>query len=213
VEWLDLHLPWSGAWSLCARVDLEGDDALAIGPLSLVFDDGSRSITYSGTILSSSADEGTGSIVAVGGAGGLRKRIAGEDYTRPPPRIVIAAILSACGETLGDVSTIETLPLIEPSYQRLVGRADRQIDALCELVGLRWYVAETGRVNVELPTWPTYERDAFLVRLRDINGERRAEPDVADIMPGMIVEGERVASVRYVLNEDGLTAMLGGVPS
>lgn len=213
VEWLDLYLPWSGVWTLRARVDLDGADAIALGATTLRFDDGTESIEYRGTILQSSATDGTGELYAIGGAAGLRKRIVGEDYARPPPRLVVAAILSACGEALGDTSTIDALPLVEPSYQRLAGLADRQLDELARVAGFRWYVQSDGAIACEVPSWPAYQGDAFIVANADSTGLVRAEPSIPNLLPGMTVDGVRIASVRYVLADDGLYAMLGQVPA
>lgn len=214
VDWLDLERPFSGNWILRARLDIGADAPPAPGPLSLVFDtsgddgDTGESITYTGTILESYADEGDGWILAVGGAGGLRLDLPGDDYAKPPPRVVVAAILAAAGELAGDLTGLDTLDRIEPFYGRLAGRADRQLDAICSLVGARWHVGADGKVNAGPATWPTYSGDPFITHRPNASGIITAEPDLPDIEPGSIVDGYRVASVRYFVTDEGLSAKL-----
>lgn len=215
VDWLDLERPFSGNWIVRARLDIGTDAPPGLGPLTLVFDtsgedeENGASITYTGTIVESYADEGDGWIVAVGGTGGLRRALPGDDYAKPPPRVVVAAILAAAGELAGDLSGLASLDRIEPFYGRLAGRADRQLDAICSLVGARWYVGAEGKVNAGPATWPTYTGDPFITHRPNASGIISAEPDLPDIEPGMIVEGYRVASVRYFVTDDGLSAKLG----
>lgn len=209
VDWLELVRPFSGNWTFRGRLDIGTDAAPAPGPTSVVFDTGSASITYTGTIIESSADEGDGWVTIVGGAGGLRWELAGDDYERPPPRVVVAAILAAAGEVSGDLSGLDILPRIEPFYGRLAGLASRQLDALCSLVGARWYMTHDGKVNAEPAAWDEYEGDAFIIHRPSANGVIDAEPDLPDIEPGMIVDGYRVAHVRYFVTADGLSAKLG----
>jgi hypothetical protein len=208
VDWLDLVRPFSGNWIARARLDIGTDAAPALGASSIVFDTGAATMTYSGTIIDSSDDEGDAWIVMVGGAGGLRIELDGDDYERPPPRVVVSAILSAAGEVEGDLAGLASLPRVEPFYGRLAGRADRQLDALCSVVSARWYVTHEGKVSVGPATWPTYPADAFIVHRPNAQGVVSAEPDLPDVEPGMVVDGYRIAHVRYFVTEDGLSARL-----
>lgn len=208
-DWLELVRPFSGTWTARVRLDIGTDEPPAPGPASIVFDTGAASVTYSGTILESSADEGDGWLVIVGGTGGLRTELPGDDYERPPPRLVASAILSAAGEVSGDLTGLDVLPRIEPFYGRLAGLASRQLDALCSLVGARWYVGRDGKVNVGPATWPTYASDAFITHRPNAHGIIAAEPDLPDVEPGSVVDGYRIAHVRYIVSEDGLSAKLG----
>lgn len=220
VDWLDLERPFSGNWTLRAKLDTGTDDPPPLGPLELVFDTRSsdldatgETMTYVGTIIESYADEGDSYIVAVGGAGGLRKAITGDDYERPPPRVVAGAILAAAGEVAGDLSGLDPLPRVDPFYGRLAGRADRQLDALCSLVGARWFVRPDGAVDAGPATWPTYASDPFTVHRPNASGVISAEPDLPDIEPGSVVDGYRVASVRYYVTDEGLSAKLSLEPA
>jgi hypothetical protein len=209
VEWLDLDRPFQGAWLLRAKVDIGEGVALAVGPMSLVFDDGSgQPVTYTGTTLESSADQGDGYISAVGGAGGLRKVVAGDDYDAPPPRVVVAAILAAAGELAGDLSGLDALPRIDPFYSRLEGKAAAQLDELAKVTGATWRVRPDGRVDMGVPTWPTFDGDAFLGNFPNASGVLHAEPALPTIDPGMIVEGFRIGRVRYFVDAGGLSAKL-----
>jgi hypothetical protein len=208
VDWLDLVRPFSGNWIARARLDIGTDAAPPLGASSIVFDTGAATMTYAGAIIESNADEGDAWIVMVGGAGGLRLDLDGDDYERPPPRVVVSAILSAAGEVEGDVADLASLPRVEPFYGRLAGRGDRQLDALCSVIGARWYVTHEGKVSVGPAAWPTYPADAFIVHRPNAQGVVSAEPDLPDVEPGMVVDGYRIAHVRYFVTEDGLSAKL-----
>jgi hypothetical protein len=212
VEWLDLDRPFQGNWTLRARIDLGDSDALPLGPLTLVFDTGAegvQAVTYAGTILESTHDQGEGYIYAVGGAGGLRGVLAGDDYAAPPPRVVASAILAAAGESLGDLSGLDTLARIEPFYGRLAGTGTAQLDRLCRTLGVTtWRVRPDGAVDVFVPAWPTFEGDAFLGHFPNASGVAHAEPDLPTIDPGMVVDGLRVSRVRYFVDDTGLSAKL-----
>ena len=209
VDWLDLERPFSGTWLARARLDIGTDDPPALGPATLTFDTGSASMAYVGTIIESYEDEGDGWVLMVGGAGGLRRALTGDDYERPPPRVVVAAILAGAGELAGDLASLAPLLRIEPFYSRLAGLASRQLDAVCQVIGARWTVRADGAVDVGPAAWPTYPSDAFIVHRPNANGILDAEPELPDIDPGSIVDGYRVAHVRYFVTEGGLSAKLG----
>lgn len=213
VDWLDLERPYSGTWLARARLDIGADAPPALGPGTLTFDTGAVSMSYVGTIIESYSDEGDGWIVMVGGTGGLRRVLLGEDYERPPPRVVVAAILAGAGEVAGDLFGLSTLARIEPFYSRLAGLASRQLDAVCAIVGARWSVRPDGAVDVGPAAWPAYASDPFIVRRPNAAGIIDAEPELPDIEPGSIADGYRVAHVRYFVTEDGLSAKLGLEPS
>lgn len=210
VEWLDLDRPFRGNWFLRARLDIGEGDALALGPMALTFDDGSgvAPVIFSGTILESSNDQGECYVYAVGGAGGLRRELPGEDYAAPPPRLVAGAILAGAGELAGDLSTLDAMPRIEPVYTRLRGTGTAQLDALCKLVGATWRIRPDGRVDVGVPSWPTSGVDPFLSHFPNASGVAHAEPALPTIDPGTVVQGLRVARVRYFVDGGGLSAKL-----
>jgi hypothetical protein len=212
VDWLCLDVPFMGLWTARARLDI-GDGAAPTGALTLAFDtgdEGASPVTWSGTILESTADEGEASVYVVAGSGGLvaATGLAGADYDQPPPRVVAAAILEAAKETPGDLTVLDALPRIEPVYTRLRGRGVAQLDALARRCGVRWRAAPSGAIDVPNDTWPP--ADAFIVRRWDDSGRAAAEPDLPTLLPGIVVDGRRVSRVQYTVNEDGLSAVLYG---
>lgn len=212
-DWIDLDRPFNGFSVLRARLDIGTDDAPSLGQTSCVFDDGNGVIEYAMTIVESSNDNGDAYIVAVGGRGQLSRIIEGDDYSQPPPRLVLSAILEGVGEVAGDIDGLDSLDRIEPVYARATNAASRQLDALCNLVGARWYTRPDGAINAGPPTWLTYAGDAFVIHNANAHGIIIAEPALPDIEPGSIVGGIRVGRVRYFVDKQGLTAHLYVVPS
>jgi hypothetical protein len=206
---LSLDRPFVGTWVLRAKLDIGDEPSPSIGPFSCVFDDGLSSIEYIGTIISSIADVGDANVVCVGGNGKLDTLMQGVDYSQPKPSTIARDIIEGCGEVVGDLSTIESLPRIENVYSCVAGRASNQLQYLCEQIGARWFVGVDGKTNIVIDTWPTYSNDAFIVHNPNEYNEIIAEPNIADIDPGMIVDSFRVSRVRYFVDDHGLSARLG----
>lgn len=209
VEWLELDRPFEGLWIIRAKLDI-GDDAIPVlGPFTCLFNDGTSIIEYRGTLLLSSDDNGDAYVIGVAGNGKFGTVLPGVDYSLPQPRTVARDILTACGEVAGDISSLDTLPRINPVYSCLSGRATKQLTDLCRTIGARWYAHIDGTINIDVPSWPTYTNEAFVVHKPNAYGVAHAEPSLPDIAPGMIVDGKRIARVRYWLDENGLSAYLG----
>ena len=209
VDVLDIDRPFSNAWILRARIDIADEPAPVRGPFSCVFDDGESTIEYSGTLIHSQADTGDAYVIGVGGQGKLSTFLQGVDYSQPQPRTIAQDIIAACGEVIGDLSGLDSLARIEPVYSCIKGLASRQLQSLCNLLGIRWYTRPDGGIVIGPPTWPTYANDPFIVHNPNEHGTIIAEPNLPDIEPGMVVGGFRIASVHYYLDSNGLSAHLG----
>jgi hypothetical protein len=213
VDWLELDRPFSGAWILRARLDIGDDATPALGTFSCVFDDGTSTIEYNGTIIQSNDDTGDGYVIGVGGMGKLGTILPGVDYSQPQPRTVAKDIITACGETEGDLSGLDTLSRIEPAYSCINGRASKQLESLCKKLSnpdsiVRWLVTASGTIDIGVPQWPTYSGAPFVVHKPNAYGVVIAEPNIPDIEPGSIVDGIRIGRVRYYIDDNGLTAHL-----
>lgn len=206
---LELDCPFVGAWILRARIDIADEPAPSLGPFSCVFDDGESTIEYRGTLIHSQADTGDAYVIGVGGQGKLGTLLQGVDYAQPQARTVAQDIIAACGEVIGDLSALDSLPRIEPVFSCIKTTARNQLQALCNIIGARWYTRPDGGIVIDVPSWPTSARDLFVVRNPNQHGTMIAEPSIPDIEPGMVVDGFRVARVRYFIDENGLTAHLG----
>lgn len=207
-DWIDLDRPLSGEWILRAKLDIGTNNAPMIGPSQCIFNDGNSSITYEGTIITSSDDNGDAYVVMVGGAGKLSTVIDGDDYSRPQVRTVFAAIIGEIGETIGNIDGLDSLARIDPVYTRARNQANRQLDALCDIVGARWFVRNDGKIEAGPLTWPTYAGDPFIIHNANSNGIIIADPALPDIVPGMIVDGVRIGRVRYFVDSKGLSTHL-----
>jgi hypothetical protein len=209
VDTLELDRPFFGEWIIRAKLDIADNDAPPLGPFSCVFDDGNSSIEYNGTLIHSQADTGDAYVIGVGGQGKLGTMLPGVDYSQPQPRTIAQDIIAACGETIGDLSGLDSLSRIDPVFSCIASSASNQLQALCKLIIARWYTRPDGGIVMGAPTWPTYSGDPFIVHNPNAHGTIIAEPNIPDIEPGMVVGGFRIARLRYFINDDGLTAHLG----
>jgi len=209
VDTLELERPFIGAWILRARIDIADEPAPSLGPFSCVFDDGESTIEYSGTLIHSQSDTGEAYVIGVGGQGKLGTLLQGVDYAQPQARTIAQDIIAASGEVIGDLSALDSLPRIEPVFSCIKTTARNQLQALCNVIGARWYTRPDGGIVIDVPSWPTCAGDPFIVRNPNQHGTMIAEPNLPYIEPGMIVGGFRIARVRYYIDADGLTANLG----
>lgn len=209
VDTLELDRPFFGAWIVRARIDVGDKDAPSLGPFSCVFDDGESSIEYRGTLIHSQEDTGDAYVIGVGGQGKLGTPLQGVDYSQPHARTVAQDIIAACGEAIGDLSGLDLLPRIEPVFSCIAASASNQLQALCKLIGARWYTRVDGGIVVEPPAWSAYDGNEFVVCNPNEHGIIIAEPNIPDIEPGTIYGGYRIARIRYYIDDNGLSAHLG----
>ena len=139
----------------------------------------------------------------VGGNGGLSKTIPGKSYTGSGVKVgaVLRDILHACGEDLSDLSDGPTLEQVLPRWHVSSGPANEALTDLATAAGASWRVLRDGTVWFGVELWPEVSPDHVLVDEDWSSGALTLAPETADMVPGVVYQGQKIEYVVHQLDE------------
>lgn len=195
-------LPAWGAWY--ADVSIAGEETLT-GALELKLGD----LTLKGTVLSGGPAAGRSHYRLVAGAGGWGRALPKKSYASDAGvklATVLADAAREAGEQLGPLPTSS----VGPGFTRREGPAARVLERLAPSA---WYIGEDGVTR--LGSRPTTTLDAKVPRVTPVDRARGmvtlAPQAVANILPGVVVDGlEAVDVLHEVSAEGGLRTTIWG---
>jgi hypothetical protein len=203
-------IPRIGAWSFDGSLHSEVDLS---GPVTITMPD-AGALVWRGTIVSTQRFYDTVKVRVAPGAAGLTKTPKAKHYQNTTAGVVLQELLRTAGETLDPSSSPQGRRL--ESWTVTAGTAARpntigaSLRALIEeKAGLSWRSLPSGAVWVGKETWPAtaLAADDYDVLARD--GEtgvvqyRIARPE---LLPGTVVDGDRLGHVEMRLSGDGFLA-------
>lgn len=206
---VEVSMPEHGPWKAVVEIDEEKEDApIPSGPF--VFDiDG---VEFRGTVESDRAGAFGGRIKirVVGGAGGLYHKILVRNYAGglTKAKTVLDDILRDSGEALSAESDQELLNTRLEGWERTDGTAHEALTVLCKKLGAEWRVLRDGKIWIGKDTWPEVEPAGVITDSDWGDGVVSVIPEFATLVPGIIVRGQKVKQVIYVLSRKGLKASL-----
>ena len=197
----NLHLPALGVWwldvELDAEVTLEGGVSAVLADLEL-----------EGTVASGGPFRGSSRYRVVGGKGGWGSDIKALDYANDlgvKRRTVIGDAAMAAGEQL----ELDTVPsdTVGPKWTRPAGPASRVLHLLAPE---GWFVGEDGITRIGRR--PAVQRSAGTILNHDVERGvlELASDEIAELVPGAIVEGVEAVDVLHELTPQALRTTLWG---
>jgi hypothetical protein len=161
--------PLRGAWTADLEVDA---DAAPAGTLTL----SGAGLTLVGTVVTSQSWNDRQRCRLVGGKGGMGRRLAPAWFRSTTLRTVVAATLTAAGETLSPTSDATTLSLPVAAWARLRSTAAASLETLLSVFAPSavWRILPDGTVYVGPLTWPTVTTTAVVQ-------DNRGDEDAADL--------------------------------
>lgn len=197
---IEFHL--HGTW--LATVYISGDDpSLVQGPVTLQV----GSTTLSGTTLIAEADQGNQvSVRVVGGKGGLEKDCPPKAYIGTTRGKLLEDALAEGGEALSSTSDSSVTSSQINRWTRVQDLVGGSVRRILDGSGASWRMLPNGRVWVGQETWPEAPTDYTIAS--EVPTEQRIELGLEEIfvLPGMMLEGQRLTSVKYVLDSVKLRA-------
>jgi len=196
-----VHIPAWGVW--WAEVELASTDTLS-GSVTLVLADAS----FVGTVMNGGAHQGRSRWIVAGGAGGWGKTIAADSESNDAGaklKNVIRKAATLAGESFNESSATGT---IGSRYARPEGPASR---SLALLAPKNWYVDTAGVTQIGQRTAAAFE-GAYTLEDDDAAAGRLvvAAPQIADLLPGAILEGITAVDVQHDLVDDALRTTIWG---
>jgi hypothetical protein len=196
-----VSIPAYGIW--WATVELDQPAALS-GAVTLVLAD----LTLKGTVMSGGPWQGRARYRIAGGAGGWGKSLAAKPgYANDAGvklRTVIGDAARECGEAVGTIPVGVT----GSYYVRAEGPAVR---VLHDLAPRAWYVDEAGVTQFGRRPKVTYSGGA--TRLTPVDLSRGtldlAPTTIADLLPGVVVDGLEAVDVEHTLDTKLRTTIYG----
>lgn len=197
----EIVLPDRRNWTAMLIVDSDAAPTAGTAEIAFAAPDGSVTV-FNGTTLRSEFVLGRGQAWIIGGAGGLRTEIDGQDFIEQTPALIMGYILGLCGESAGDISRLIDLPRMSPRFAFAAGSAGQALDELMAALGLSWRVGLDGLISVPPATLTAYEITNQYVEIDpvDVHGRLVAALDAPDLIPGMTIGGRTVRQVRHLLN-------------
>jgi hypothetical protein len=200
---VDLTMPAWGRWS--AQVELDGDVTLASGArVDLVIAD----LTLKGTILSGGPSKGLSMYRVVAGAGMWGKTVPGKAYSNDAG-VKLATVLGDAAREVGEtIESIASTERIGPSFVRPEGPACRLLE---QLKPSSWYIDEAGVTRLgRRPAKPLTSK----VTIQSIDPAqlivRIASDTIAEIVPGVVVEGIEAVDVEHEVTPNGIRTTVWG---
>lgn len=196
-----ITLPVDGAW----HADLEVDaPTLLAGAVTLDMSDGARLLK--GTVVRASDFRSRIRVEVVGGAGKLGEVLPAKPYRNVTARTVLVDSLLAGGERLSAYSDPVVLGRAISRWARPAGMLRDTLDAIVAgTPGAVWRVRADGEVWVGVPDWPLELVD---YELQEDDATARtaviATADYATLDAGISLDGRKVLSVRWTVDELGI---------
>lgn len=193
-----VQMPARGIWT--ASLSVASSEELS-GPVALDFD----GLALTGTIESGGVVRDLGQYRVVGGAGGWRRSIPALAYNNGAgvkKSLVLRDAATAAGETLGTFTDAR----LGPSFVRPEGAARAALDLVAPD---GWYVDADG--VTQIGAWPSavFSEPLTVLDERADRGLRTVVADsLAGLVPGAVVEGVAVESVRHELGPQGMRSHL-----
>lgn len=163
--------------------------------------------TFVGTVMSGGPWQGRARYRIAGGAGKWGKTIFAQSYANDAG-VKLAKVVSdaaaACGEKVGAVPAGS----VGGAYARAEGPA---VCVLEELVPRGWYVDEAGVTQIGRRPASTYAGGATRIKADLAQGTIELAPSaIADLLPGIVVDGIEAVDVDHVLDAGKLRTTLWG---
>jgi len=204
-----LILPLSGVWH--AEAWLSGD-APELGPSSLlILGDGEPEVSFACSIAVSRNVEGRAYVLAVAGAGGLSSSalsvdVPAQHYDGDPTSVSAAELLTdlcdLAGERLDPTAKASLAAYTASSWFREAGSASLAATRVARRWGLSLRFLPSGLLWAGEETWPAPSVEPEPVDPLDDGWALSVAPRGASLMPGQMVQGQRILRVEYCLGED-----------
>ena len=204
-------IPRIGTWTLDAAVHSEADLA---GVATVVSPDPDARVTWRGTIVSSQRFYDTVKVRIVGGAGGLTKKAKAKHYQNTSAGVVLQDLLRSAGEKLDSTSSARSARLEAwtvnagtPERPTTVGAALRAL--VEEKAQLAWRALPGGSIWVGTEAWPDTAlgvNDYDVLERDGDTGKVHYRLARAELLPGTVIEGDRLGHVEIHLDAEGFTA-------
>ena len=196
-----VNVPAWGAWF--AEVSLDDEHELT-GSVSLVVAD----LTLSCAVLSGGIANGRSPYRLVGGAGKWGNDLPAKFYTDDAgvkASLVLSDAASECGETI-DVSNVQTR--LGAAFTRAAGPASRVLE---QLFPAGWYIDDAGVTRIGARAASTLPAEVVHSTVDLARGTvELASETLAEIHPGLVVDGLTAVAVEHVVTPEGLRSKVWG---
>lgn len=196
-----IERPLSGVWF--AELDVDAS-SVPSGRATIELPDGK----LLGTI--AHADEQHGRMFArvVGGAGGLTKVAAPQDYHGGTLRLLVGELLAAVGERLSNLSDDAVLGTKVARWARRKLRASMLLDELVARAGgAVWRVLSDGTVWVGTPSFPTSKLTPVDVDADALARTVTYATDGEGLDANVTLDGRRLVLVRHHISPSGVRVL------
>lgn len=195
-----VNMPAFGVW--WAEVEIDRPEALSGAATIALLD-----LTLRGTIVSGGVWQGRARYRIAAGAGGWGRVVGATSYANDlgvKASSVVGDAAAACGETIGAAPTGS----VGFAYTRAEGPASRVLEDVAEHA---WYVDSDGVTQFGARTGGTYTGGATRVATDPAQGRIELAPTaVADLLPGVVVDGLTAVDVEHVLDAGKLRTTVYG---
>ncbi len=197
--------PETGPWT--ARIEVDDEDGLAFASGTVTVTTGL--VAWVGTVTQGSVESGRYIAELVGGRNGLTKVVDAKFYHQATLAVIVADILSDCGEVI-DPSSLANLAAFVPYWLRARGEARLALQAVADEIGGFWRVTREGLVSMQ--TADTY------LPIPDLPVEEDRDPSRATIViapdehpyarPGVSVGSYRIVTALTAWDGSSLRQVL-----
>jgi hypothetical protein len=205
----EVRMPLVGAWHASVVTDPNDPNAAPpTGPFRIEVD----GIEFVGTVAPGRAGGFGGRTAAhmVGGAGGYTRVLEPKNYASgiTKVRTVVDDILREAGETLSAETDTSILEKQLKGWQRGRGQAQHSLVLVLDQIGATWRVLRDGTTWIGVDTWPEVEPDGQVLDEDWSDGMIVVAPERPNMVPGIVVRGQRIEQVVHRNERSGLRTEL-----
>jgi hypothetical protein len=207
----EVRMPLVGAWH--ANVEIDPDDPVAPPPTGPFWFE-VEGVEFRGSVVPgrSGAVGGGGrtGVHIVGGAGGLSQILKPRNYAGGVTRVraIVDDILRDCGETLSEETDKTLLDKQINGWQRAAQPANQCLVLVLDQIGATWRVLRDGTIWIGVEMWPEVEPDGTVLDEDWSDGMILVAPDRPNMVPGVVVRGQRIEQVVHRNERGGLRTEL-----
>lgn len=188
--------PRIGAWTV--EVDVDSDTSLS-GAVELAVGD----VSWHGTVVRGSLENGHYHAVIVAGQGGLGTKLPAKHYTSAPMSVMLSEIFAGCGETQSQATSSGVLNAFMDRWSRSAASAGQCFRQVATDLGVSWRVLRDGTVWHGPETWPPLDVEHLVIDQLPGRGRVLIAPEAFTLRPGVTWNGQAVSEVVTTISSSG----------
>lgn len=193
-----LALPLDGAWHADVAVDSQ---TVLSGKVTITIADQK----FTGTIRRGGEALDVGLYRIVGGGGGMNQDATPTSYRQTPLRIPINDLLKISGDELADSADSTMLGNTLKNWVTVKQPIGTALTRLVKSQGdtATWRTLANGKIWLGVDSWPVIKLAYDLLYNDTRNGMKLIDVDTPTLIPGVVLDGERINYVQYEYSEKG----------